>query len=79
MCPNIEVPEGRFPKYLKRAAERLNSESIDRKFGQSDVYDNSIAILNRNRAPGSWAGVKDNARDEKGTRREGQRAVNWDE
>ena len=36
-------------------------------------------ILKRNRAPGSRARGKDNARDGIGTRRKGQREANWDE
>ena len=63
--PNIEVFRGEFPKYLKRVDGRLNSESADRQFGQSDVYDNSIMLLNRNRGPGSRARGKGNASDGK--------------
>ena len=68
-----------IPKYLKRVDGHLNSESIDRQFGKSDVCDNYIEILNRNRVPGSRAIGKDNARGGKGTRWKGQRVYNWDE
>ena len=63
-------------KYLKRVDGNINSESVYRQFGQSDVYDNSIVIHNRIRAPGSRARGKGNARDGKGTRGEGQRDAN---
>ena len=70
---------GEFPNFIKREFELLNSESMDSKFGQSDVYGNSIAKLNRNRDPGSMARDKKNATNGKGTRRKGQMEANWDE
>ena len=52
----------------------LISESLDIKFGQSDVYDNSAARLNRNRDPGSRARDKNN--DGKGKGWGGKMEVN---
>ena len=78
MGPNSAVFQGELPKYLRRVGEHLNSEPIEKQFGQSDVYDSSASILSRNRAPGSRARCKDNARYSKGKRRKGQREVNWD-
>ena len=77
--PNSVVFQGKFHEYLARVDEHINSEPLDSKFGQSDVYDNYEAILNRNRVPGSRARGKDNARYGKGTRWECQRGLNWDE
>ena len=42
--PDSEVSHGKFPKYLRREDEHLNSESIEKKSGQSDVYDSTSAI-----------------------------------
>ena len=49
MGPNREAPQEKFPKYLRREEEHLNPESVEKQFGQSNVYDSTAAILNRNR------------------------------
>ena len=46
---------------------------------KADVYDNTTAILNRNRITGSRGKGKDNARDGKGARWKGQREENLTE
>ena len=72
-----EVPHGNLVKYIRTIDEHLNSESIDGKFGQSDVYDSTQVIMNSHRIPGSRSKGKDNTRDGKGALREGrQRAAN---
>ena len=74
--PNSAVSQAQFSKYLRRVDGHLNSESVEKQFGQSDVYDSTAEIFNRNRFPGSRAKGKDNARSSKGARRNGQREVN---
>ena len=76
MGPDSEVFQEKCPKYLRRIDEHLNSESIEKQFGQSDAYYSHDAIINRNLAPGSMAKGKDNDREGKGTRSEGQREAN---
>ena len=78
MEANSGVSQEKSPKYLRMVGEQLNSESIGKQFDQEDVYDGTESILNRNRAPGSRAKGKHNARDSKGARRKGQREVNWE-
>ena len=72
-----------FPReisdFLKGSGGLLNSEALDIQFGQSDVYDNSPATPHHNRAPGTRARDKNNARKRKGTGWKGQMGVNWDE
>ena len=65
-------PMGNFLNFHKREDEILNEDSLDRQFGQSDVYDSSDVILNRNRDPSSRVRDMNNATDGKGTRRKGQ-------
>ena len=48
--------------------EHLKSDSIERQFGQADVYDGTQVILNHSRIPGSRGKGKDNAREGKGAR-----------
>ena len=35
------VLRDKFPKYLRRIEERLNSESVEKQFGRADVYDST--------------------------------------
>ena len=64
------------PQFLKRGDGLLNSESMGKQFGQSDVYDNSAIKLNRNRIPCSRARGGNSARKGKWTGRKGQMEVN---
>ena len=58
----------KFPEYLRRIDERLNSESVGKHVGQSDVYDSPHVIPDRSRIPGSRGKGKDNPREGKGAR-----------
>ena len=40
-----------IPQIYKRVDGHLNSEYIEKQFGQADVYDSTAVIPNRNRAP----------------------------
>ena len=73
---NGDIHHGKFPNSPERAGGIPNSDSLDRQFGQSDVYDSSAVILNRNRVPGSRVRVKNNDKDGKGTRWKGQMEAN---
>ena len=77
--PDSESPRDKFPKYLRREDEPVNSESIERQFRHSDVYYSTAAILNRDRAPCSRAKGKGNGREGKGARRKGQIEANGTE
>ena len=79
MNTTSRFPREISPKYIGRVDGHLNSESIEKQFGQADVYDSTTSILNRNRVPGSRAKGKDNAIDGKGARRKVQREENWAE
>ena len=79
MEPDSEVFQKKIPKYLRRVAGRLNSESVGKQVGQSDVRVSNAAILNHNRAPCTRTKGKDNARDSKGARWKFQSVVNWTE
>ena len=43
-----EVAQEKSPRHLRREDEPLKSESIEKQFAQSGVYDSSALILNRN-------------------------------
>ena len=49
----------------------MNSKAIEKKFGQSDVYDGKQAILNNYLIPGSIARGKGNDSEGKGARAKG--------
>ena len=66
----------KISKYLRTVDGHLNSESVEKQIGQSDVYDSTAAVLNRNRGPGSRDTCKDNARDSKLASWKCQREVN---
>ena len=63
--PDSDIPQGKFPCFLKWADGLLNSGPLGRQLGRSGVYDNSAVALNRNRIPGSMVRDKNSAR--KGT------------
>ena len=67
-----EAPQEKFANYLRTIGEHLDYGSIEKQFGQSDVYDGTQVILNNYRTPGSRAKGKDNDREGKGARRKGQ-------
>ena len=54
---------GKFAKCVMTIGEHLNSKSTKKKFGRSDVYDITHAILHRNRIPDSRGKGKDNDRE----------------
>ena len=74
--PDSDVFQEKFPKYLRTADEHVNSESVEKQFGQADVYDSTESILHRHRVPGSRAKCKDNARGSRGELWKGQSEVN---
>ena len=53
--------------------ELSDSEPIGKQFAQSDIYDGARVILNQSRIPCSVGKGKDNAREGKGARFQGQR------
>ena len=53
-----EVAQEKFAIYTRTIDGHLNSESVEKQFGQSNVYDGTQVISNNYRIPGSRAKVK---------------------
>ena len=71
-----------FSMFLRHIGEYLNTDSIGKQFGESDVNDNAkLNLANISRIPGSRG--KGNARDDRGNGRKGNRRdanlTNWED
>ena len=58
--------------YLMTIEDHLDTDGIEKQFGQSDVFDGTQVIMNSGRIPGSRSKGEDNPRHGKGARWEGR-------